>query len=103
MKWIQEQLLPWSWMQPATDRKAPKTVSGKIEDLHRGEGSGDGGGTCSGKLYGNQMGTYIMCILKGMGVSLLGRNWLRHIRLARKSIVQIVNRVSECYQPLLDG
>ena len=53
--------------------------------------------------YGTQKGTYTLYVVKGAGTSLLGREWLRHIRLNWKSIASSVNSVSSpCYQPLLD-
>ena len=52
--------------------------------------------------YGTQRGTYLLYVVKGTGVNLLGRDWLRHIRLDWKAIAQTVNSVSERYQPLLD-
>ena len=52
--------------------------------------------------YGTQSGAYVLYVVKGTGVNLLGRNWLRHIRLDWKKITQTVNNVSVSYQPLLD-
>ena len=53
--------------------------------------------------YGIQNGTYTLYVVKGSGTSLLGREWMRHIKLDWKSIAEAVNNVtSPCYQPLLD-
>ena len=52
--------------------------------------------------YGTQQGTYTLYVVKGSGVNLLGRDWLRNIRLDWKSIAQTVNSVSGCYQQLLE-
>ena len=53
--------------------------------------------------YGTQKGMYTLFVVKGSGTNLLGRDWMRHIRLDWKSIASTVNNVSSpCYQPLLD-
>ena len=53
--------------------------------------------------YGIQNDTYTLYVVKGSGTSLLGRHWMRHIKLDWKSIAETVNNVtSPCYQPLLD-
>ena len=53
--------------------------------------------------YGIQIGRYTLYVIKGTGTSLLGRDWMRHIRLDWKSIDSAVYSViSPCYQPLLD-
>ena len=53
--------------------------------------------------YGSQNGSYTLYVVKGRGTSLLGRDWMKHIRLDWKSIASTVNSVtSPCYQPLLD-
>jgi len=41
-------------------------------------------------------------VVKGTGVNLLGRDWLRHTGLDWKGIAQTVNSVSECYLTSLD-
>ena len=53
---------------------------------------------------GTQNDRYTLYIIKGTGTSLLGRDWMRHIRLDWKSsIASAVHSVtSPCYQPLLD-
>ena len=38
--------------------------------------------------YGTQSGAYVLYVVKGTGVNLLGGNWLRHIRLDWKKIAQ---------------
>ena len=53
--------------------------------------------------YGSQHGSYTLYVVKGRGTSLLGRDWMKHIRLDWKSIASTINSVtSPCYQPLLD-
>ena len=53
--------------------------------------------------YGIQNGTYTLYVVKVSGTSLLGREWMRHIKLDWKSIAEAVNNfTSPCYQPLLD-
>ena len=53
--------------------------------------------------YGIQNGTYTLYVVKGPGTSLLGRDWMRHIKLDWKSIAETVNNVTFlCYQLLLD-
>ena len=53
--------------------------------------------------YGTQKDMYTLYVVKGIGTNLLGRDWMRHIKLDWKSIASTVNNVSSpCYQPLLD-
>ena len=52
--------------------------------------------------YGTQQGTYTLYVVKGSGVNLLGRDWLKHIRLDWKTVAQTVNSVGACYQRLLE-
>ena len=53
--------------------------------------------------YGSQNGSYTLYVVKGRGTSLLGRDWMKHIRLDWKSIASTIKSVtSPCYQPLLD-
>ena len=48
--------------------------------------------------YGTQNGTYTLYVVKGSGTSLLGRDWMKHIKLDWKSIVETVyNVTSLCY------
>ena len=52
--------------------------------------------------YGSQNGSYTLYVVKGRGTSLLGHDWMKHIRLDWKSIASTVNSVTSCCQPLLD-
>ena len=53
--------------------------------------------------YHSQQGSYTLYVVKGAGQSLLGRDWLKHIRLDWKGIAATVNQVnSPSYQTLLD-
>ena len=53
--------------------------------------------------YHNQQGSYTLYVVKGAGPSLLGRDWLKHIRLDWKAIATTVNHInSPSYQTLLD-
>ena len=53
--------------------------------------------------YHSQQGSYTLYVVKGPGPSLLGWDWLKHIRLDWKSIATSVNQVnSVSYQSLLD-
>ena len=53
--------------------------------------------------YHSQQGSYTLYVVKGAGPSLLGRDWLKHIRLDWKAIATTVNHInSPSYQILLD-
>lgn len=53
--------------------------------------------------YHSQQGSYTLYVVKGAGPSLLGRDWLKHIRLDWKAIATTVNQInSPSYQTLLD-
>ena len=53
--------------------------------------------------YHNQQGSYTLYVVKVAGPSLLGRDWLKHIRLDWKAIATTVNHInSPSYQTLLD-
>ena len=53
--------------------------------------------------YHSQQGSYTLYVVKGLGPNLLGRDWLKHIRLDWKGIVMSVNQINSLsYQSLLD-
>ena len=53
--------------------------------------------------YHSQQGSYTLYVVKGSGPNLLGRDWLKHIRLDWKGIVMSVNQINSLsYQSLLD-
>ena len=53
--------------------------------------------------YHSQQGSYTLYVVKGSGPNLLGRDWLKHIRLDWKSIAMSVNQINSLsYQSLLD-
>ena len=53
--------------------------------------------------YHSQQGSYTLYVVKEAGPSLLGRDWLKHIRLDWKAIATTVNQInSPSYQTLLD-
>ena len=53
--------------------------------------------------YHSQQGSYTLYVVKGSRPNLLGRDWLKHIRLEWKGIAMSVNRINSLsYQSLLD-
>ena len=53
--------------------------------------------------YHNQQGFYTLYVVKGSGPSLLGRDWLKHIRLDWKGIAMSIKQVNFLsYQTVVD-